>query len=181
MYIGDRIRQIRKEKDITLVELAKITGIQIATLSRIEHKKMVGTLESHMSIAKGLGIDVTDLYRELENSPTKDPHLTDPVEIFTHNDSTSVELLTKDVLRKKMMPTIIHLNGNAKSQNEQYKIGTERFIYALDNEITININKKDYLLKKGTSIYFDASLPHQFVNNSNNKIRLLCVTTPATL
>jgi len=61
MYIGEKLHAIRKAKRISLTELSEKSGVQMATLSRIENKKMVGTLESHMQIAKVLGIDVTEL------------------------------------------------------------------------------------------------------------------------
>ena len=66
MYVGDRIKGLRKEKKLKLKELAEKSGVQIATLSRIEHKKMTGTLDSHAKIAQALGVDVTELYRELK-------------------------------------------------------------------------------------------------------------------
>ena len=49
MYIGEKLHAIRKAKRISLTELSEKSGVQMATLSRIENKKMVGTLESHMA------------------------------------------------------------------------------------------------------------------------------------
>ncbi len=51
MKVGNRVREIRKAKKVTLVELSKQTGIAQATLSRIETGSMVGTVESHRKIA----------------------------------------------------------------------------------------------------------------------------------
>lgn len=181
MYIGDKINQLRKEQHISLVELSSMSGVQVATISRIENKKMVGTLESHMKIAKALSVDVTDLYQDIteHTEPAIQPQ--EPVEVFTHQDSSSIELLTKDALRKKMLPTIIHLKPKATTQTEQYKLSTERFIYGLKGSCQISINNKSYTLKQGTSMYFNAALPHQFHNTSKEHIAILCVTTPAVL
>lgn len=43
MEIGKRIREARKAKKITLVELSNLTGVAQATLSRIETGVMTGT------------------------------------------------------------------------------------------------------------------------------------------
>ena len=44
MLIGEIIHRLRKEKKMTLVELAEKSGVALATLSRIENGRMTGTL-----------------------------------------------------------------------------------------------------------------------------------------
>jgi transcriptional regulator with XRE-family HTH domain len=65
MYIGKKVQELRKAKGMSLSELASKSGVQIATLSRIEHQKMVGTLESHIHIARALDVDLCGLYRDI--------------------------------------------------------------------------------------------------------------------
>ena len=60
--LGQRIRTLRKEKGLTLVEISEKTGIAQATLSRIETGTMIGTVESHEKIAETLGIGLSELY-----------------------------------------------------------------------------------------------------------------------
>ena len=60
--LGKAMLQMRNAKKLTLVKLAKMSGIDQATLSRIENEKMTGTLESHSRIAKSLGVPLPDLY-----------------------------------------------------------------------------------------------------------------------
>ena len=63
MNIGTNLKKHRKAKGLTLSALAETSSVQIATLSRIENLKMTGTLESHMKIAKALGVEITELYK----------------------------------------------------------------------------------------------------------------------
>ena len=55
MFIGQRIKQLREAQKMTLTELSEKSGVQLATLSRMENMKMTGTLESHIAIAQTLG------------------------------------------------------------------------------------------------------------------------------
>jgi transcriptional regulator with XRE-family HTH domain len=64
--IGDKIKSIRKEKKLSLTQLAELSGVQLATLSRIEHNKMCGTLESHARIAIALKISLSELYSDVK-------------------------------------------------------------------------------------------------------------------
>jgi transcriptional regulator with XRE-family HTH domain len=64
--IGDKIKLIRKEKQLSLTQLAALSGVQLATLSRIEHNKMCGTLESHARISIALKIPLSELYSDVK-------------------------------------------------------------------------------------------------------------------
>jgi transcriptional regulator with XRE-family HTH domain len=66
IYIGNKIKEVRKQKNIKLIELANSSGIQIATLSRIEHSKMTGTLETHVAIARALAVELYELYKDIQ-------------------------------------------------------------------------------------------------------------------
>ena len=50
---------------MSLSQLAKTTGIALATLSRIEHNKMTGTIETHYRISKALGLSLSDFFKDI--------------------------------------------------------------------------------------------------------------------
>ncbi len=183
MLIGDKLHEIRKTKKITLTELAKKSGVQLATLSRIENKKMTGTLESHMAIAKALGIDVVELYSSVirEQKQIEISKGTAGTEVFTHSDKSSFEILTKNVLSKHMMPTLIRIEESGSTQQEQEAPGCEKFLFVLEGAVEAVIDKKPFHLSKNNTLYFDASLPHLFKNTGRGIAKLLCVATPVTL
>ncbi|MDE1921687.1 MAG: helix-turn-helix transcriptional regulator [Candidatus Omnitrophica bacterium] len=182
MYIGERLHAIRKAKKVSLTELSEKSRVQMATLSRIENKKMVGTLESHIQIAKALGIDVTELYKGItqENAiidfgPEKN------MDVFTHSDEASFEILTKNIMNKKMMPTLVRIEEGGKTNKEQASGGTEKFIFVLDGHVEINVNNQIFNLHKYNTLYFDASLPHYLRNTGKGTAKLICVGTPVSL
>ena len=59
--IGRRLKQLRKEHDWTLAEVAHKTGISVGTLSKLEHGKTDLNFSSVNKLANGLGLPVTDL------------------------------------------------------------------------------------------------------------------------
>ena len=183
MLIGKKIKELRKSQKMTLTELSRMSGIQLATLSRMENEKMTGTLESHMNIAKALGINITELYRDIEPEAEKIALQRDDEQkdVFVHSDKSSFEILTGKVLSKKMMPILLRVEAQGRTATEQNKAGTEKFIYVLEGDMEANIEDKTYPLSKGNTLYFDASLKHYFVNSGKSVTRFLCVTTPVTL
>jgi transcriptional regulator with XRE-family HTH domain len=186
MLIGKRIKELRESKDISLTQLAKTSGVQIATLSRIENMKMTGTLESHLNIAKALGVDLIGLYGEVktEEQAPLPPAISKPqavAESFTYNDRASYEILTSQLLKKKMLPILLRIDPQGKTNMEQGPAGAERFVFALEGDVVVYIGKDAYELKANSSLYFDASLEHYFENNGKKTLKMISVITPVVL
>ena len=183
MLIGDKLHEIRKAKKITLTELSEKSGVQLATLSRIENKKMTGTLESHIAIAKALGIEVVELYSSVirEQKQIEVSQANKTSEVFTHNEKSSFDILTKNVLNKQMMPTLIRIEEGGATQQEQCAANSEKFLFVLEGSIEAVINAQSFRLGKHNTLYFDATLTHKFKNAGKNVAKLLCVSTPVAL
>lgn len=54
--------QARSDKNVTLVKLAKLTGISKSALNNIENEKVSPTLDELEAIAKALDVRITDLF-----------------------------------------------------------------------------------------------------------------------
>lgn len=183
MFIGKRIEAIRRSKKMSLTEISKETGIQMATLSRIENQKMTGTLESHIKIAKALGVDVTEIYKDIEkeNAIIEFQNNQRVADVFKHSDKAFSEILTKNMMDKKMLPVLIRIEPSCKTNVEQNRIGSEKFIFVLEGSIEVNIDSKKFDLTRHSTMYFDAALPHSYTNTGKTNAKILCVSTPVTL
>jgi two-component system OmpR family response regulator len=60
--LGDAIRGLRKEKDLTLKQMAQKTGLSVSLLSQIERAESSASLESLYKIAVALDTRVRDLF-----------------------------------------------------------------------------------------------------------------------
>lgn len=110
LTVGKGMRALRLDKEFTLADLAKRSGVALSTLSRIETGRMTGTLESHIRIARALGVRLPELYAdvdlvgpavELRPGPSEDS--------FSLGKGAGFALLTQESLRKKMLPAMIYL------------------------------------------------------------------------
>lgn len=54
--------QARNNKNITLVKLSGLTGISKSTLNNIENERVSPTIKQLETIAKALGVKISDLY-----------------------------------------------------------------------------------------------------------------------
>ena len=170
---------------MSLTELAQKSGVQIATLSRMENQKMTGTLQSHIQIAQALGVDLTELYQNVAKELPKSDEESAPEEpsadVFNYSDRSSYEILTNKVLAKKMMPVLLKIEAGGCTNKEELAAGCEKFVFVLEGQIRADVEDKAYRLGPGNTLYFNASLPHTFVNEGPATARLICVTTPVGL
>jgi len=183
MKIGERIRNLRKQKGLTLLELSRGSGVALATLSRIENNKMTGTLGSHTAICTALGITLPELYQDLSPSQSNPIIQTasERTDIFVHDNKSISEMLTPKVLDKKMMPIMVRLEPKGVTHKEENKKGVEKFVYVVTGKVEVVIGAKNYTLNKGDTLYFDSSVLHYFKNVGTSEARLICVVSPPML
>src|SRR3989338_744245 len=131
LKVGPRIREIRKGKKVTLIELSKQTGIAQATLSRIETGRMIGTVESHQKIADALGLTLAALYAPLDRryEEVAVGKKETARKLVHQGRGCQIELLTQEVTKKKITPLYVTLSGSSKTALEENERGVEKFIW----------------------------------------------------
>ena len=63
LHIELLIKDIRKEKGITLEQLSKATGVSTSHINDIENNKKEPSLSIAVLLAKALKVDIKELYR----------------------------------------------------------------------------------------------------------------------
>lgn len=184
--IGARLRLLRKQQKMTLIELSKASEVDIATISRIETGRMTGTLECHIKLASALGAKITDVYAGIEEERIKDAVTVqsggERSNVYVHDTGrSSLTLLTSDIFKKKLMPVLITVEANGRTNAEEAKVGTEKFLYVLEGQVEVVFGERSYSLKKSSTLYCDASVPHYFHNPARKQAKILSVVTPPVL
>jgi transcriptional regulator with XRE-family HTH domain len=181
--LGSRIKELRKLRRLTLVDVAKKTGIDQATLSRIENEKMTGTLNSHTRIATALGLSLPELYRNALDSlsVTKEKKALRKFDIASKSSDVTTELLTEHILQKKMLPTLLKLKKDGQLNYEEYPAGSERFVYVVKGVVRLIYAGETKNLSAGESLYFAGSMSHSLKNIAKGESTLLSILTPASI
>ena len=184
MDLGARIRTIRKQKKMTLVELSQSTGVAQASLSRIETGIMNGTVESHRKISEALGMSLAELYKGLDPKAEEisyQSHEDAKQSAVIKNDDIRLELLTTQLNIRKFAPVLITIPSEKTVTFEKLARGTDKFLWIQAGNITVTVDGKDYTLHTNDTIYFDASFGHSLKNTKTETAKVLSVTSPATM
>lgn len=182
--LGQRIRKLRGQANLTLAEFSRLSGVALATISRIETGKMTGTLESHMGMAKALGIPLPELYRDMQaetplvvvrrgGGPAGDK--------FFYGKGAAYEMLTSKIFAKRMMPMLLVLAPGKATQAEESQPSVEKFLYVLKGTVEAHVGTEKHLLKAGDTLYCAASLSHHWRNPGKTEAQCICVISPPSL
>ena len=65
IQISNKIKEIRKQKNITVQELANKAGVSKGLISQIENNRTVPSLPLPMNIVHSLNLDLNDFFKEI--------------------------------------------------------------------------------------------------------------------
>lgn len=181
LQLGLRLRSLRKEKNLSLDEVAKGSGISRSFLSLIENDRSDISFSKLIRLVNFYGISVTDLMPDPE--PEEDriivrreerKHVESPVE------GMNVLLLSPDT-KHKMMPVIEEFQPGGHMTEYSTHVG-EEFLYVLEGEIEVSLEGREpFVLRQGDSAYYNADQGHAFRNAGDGRALLFAVVTPPFL
>jgi transcriptional regulator with XRE-family HTH domain len=164
---GKNLSRLRKEKDWTLAEVSKKTGVAISTLSKIENNKSSPTYEVLVRLAEGLGQDFVELMDggsvrfapgiRTINRRGQDVRFTI---LFSEYQALSTELAYK-----ALQPMIVGIPFDGASYPRLFSEHSgEEFVYVLEGEIEFFMDPYAATrLTAGDSVHFDANMRHSFL------------------
>jgi len=181
--IQKRIREYRKERGLTLRQLAERAGCTPSYISQLEKGLTVPSLSMVGRLATALNITVIDLFAEGSDGEQGNWHLrkADRKTIDYPDGKVSSQLLVTRISTKKMEPLISAIEPGGRSDDAEkmhHPVGTEEFVLVLKGQIDFNINGKEIHLREGDTLNFDGTLPHRWVNNGNKTAEVLFVFSP---
>jgi transcriptional regulator with XRE-family HTH domain len=182
-FITKNIKKLRKQKKITLQQLADLTGLTKGYLSKIERAKKAPPYSTLNKIAVALNVDAAFLLGDNYNqshdkriSFTR-KHKRKRIEQLGSIADGSLygyryEALAHDKHGKNMEPYIIE---PAFKDEVLFQHEGEEFMFVLEGEHEFIYGGETYIMEKGDSVYFDAAVPHTGKSLGKKKAKLLAV------
>lgn len=176
MKIGNKLRELRLENDLTQEELANRLELSKGFISQIENDLTSPSIATLIDILEVLGTNISDFFDE-----KSDQKVVFKKEDFYEKEDDELHHIIKwivpNALKYEMEPIIIEIEPKGKSFKDNPHSG-EEFGYVLEGEITIYIENKKHIAKKGESFYYLANKEHYLYNHTNNKSIVLWISTP---
>lgn len=174
--VGQRLRELRATRGLSLRALAEQSGLNVNTLSLIENQRSSPSVSTLQQLAQTLQVHISAFF-DTEHGDQQVVHQKEgnrPRAAFTHG---SIEDLGAGMPRFGAEPFIVTLAPNADSGKTPIVHTGREFIYCLEGHIAYSVDSKTYLLDPGDSLLFEAYLPHHWKNmdaTSSRNLLLLC-------
>ena len=163
--IGRQIRIYRKQMEITVSDLSKMTGLSTGMLSKIENGNTSPSLSTLQTLSNALSIPMTAFFKqfeqkrecihtkanegvEVEGEGTRAGHQYNLLGHLGSNDSGVI-----------VEPYLIELTSETDTF-KTFQDGGLETIYMLAGEITYRHGDGVYKLQPGDTLFFDANTPH---------------------
>ena len=163
--IGREVRDFRRQRSMTVADLAEATGLSVGMLSKIENGVTSASLTTLQALSAALSVPVTAFFRkfeerreavhvkagdavEMERAGTRAGHQYNLLGHLGANNSGVV-----------VEPYIITLTEESDIFPTFQHEGIE-LLYILEGEVGYRHGEKSFHLQPGDSLFFDADAPH---------------------
>lgn len=173
--VGDSIRKIRVQKEMSIRQLSEITGMTSSHISQVERGLASPSLSALEMISDAFGMPITVFFSNQEkNTPVVKRTDRERIEL----DGSVAEALVRMQSNAPFgVYCIKNFNENHVHTNVKYSHTGTEFIYVVKGSIEYHLKDEVYVLEEGDSLCYSAVTAHWGIKRSN-ELELLVVTSP---
>ncbi|MFH1624034.1 MAG: cupin domain-containing protein [Pseudomonadota bacterium] len=179
--VGERIKQIRQSKGLSLTDVAERSGFSSALLSQIENHLVSPPLGTLVKLSKALDVEIGRFFWDTSKAPftivRKDERKS--VSRVASKEGVkygySYESLAFDKKGRHMEPFFITLEPATIEDKNVFTHEGEEFIFVLEGDMEITLDEYTDVLHPGDCIYYDSTIPHRVQCREGKETKILAV------
>ena len=162
--VGPRLKRVRERRDITLAELAEMTGISKSTLSRLENGQRRPSLELLLPIAQAHRVPLDELVGAPE---TGDPRIRLKPKVRNRRVVVPLTRAPGSVHAWKVI--IPPEQGEPELRTHE----GQEWLYVLSGQMRLILGDQDITMGPGEVAEFDTRVPHWFGPAAGEPVEIL--------
>lgn len=179
IQISNRIKERRREKNITVQELAIRANVSKGLISQIENSRTIPSLIVLIDIIKALEIDLNEFFKDMRSKSDHPPVLVKRKHEYDHFEKEHADgfhyqrIFTQSISQSTVDIVILELEPDATRP----LVETEAFEYKyiLSGQIAYQFNDDTIILNQGDSMLFDGRIPHTPKNMGDTTASMLVI------
>ncbi|MBM6581172.1 helix-turn-helix transcriptional regulator [Microvirga sp. BT689] len=175
--LGERIRSLRTERDLTLTALSALSQISVAMLSHIERGKTSPSLKLLNRLRVALGVPLASFFDPNTDRSGEESVVT---RVEKRSKLSFAQMgLTKELLsppgRSDLELLILSIEVGGGSGPDPWRRVGEKGGIVLEGRFELQVGEKTYVLEEGDAFQFDSTQPHSFRNLAQKETRVIWV------
>lgn len=182
--VGDRVRNAREMRGLTLQDLSSRTGIDMDTLKRVESNEMIPPLGELIKLGKALETKMGYFISPGVDKPMTIVRADQRRPISRHGEKRSeqygyfYESLAPEKANRSMEPFLVTLLPTEIKEPSTHD--GQEFLFVLDGQMMAQVGDQTELLGPGDSLYYDSSQPHSVGCVGGREAKVLAVIFPGS-
>ncbi len=174
--VGARVRALRRERGLTIEQIAAATGLTKGFISQLERDRTSPSLSSIARICDALGVRLSHIF-ERDPAPAL-VRRADRPRVDTYFPTSNFLLSSREERRFQAIESEVAPGAGAGA--ELYSLpGETEFVYVLEGSLELRVGGETHVLEAGDTITYDLSKPHTWRNASDSeRLRVLWVAVP---
>ncbi|MFS2186539.1 helix-turn-helix domain-containing protein [Mucilaginibacter sp. Mucisp84] len=179
IQISNRIKERRREKNITVQELAIRANVSKGLISQIENSRTIPSLIVLIDIIKALEIDLNEFFKDMRSKSDHLPVLVKRKHEYDHFEKEHADgfhyqrIFTQSISQSTVDIVILELEPDAfrplvETEAFEYK-------YILSGQVAYRFDDDTITLNQGDSMLFDGRIPHTPKNMGSTTASMLVV------
>jgi transcriptional regulator with XRE-family HTH domain len=179
IQISNRVKERRREKNITVQELALRANVSKGLISQIENSRTIPSLIVLIEIVKALEIDLNEFFKDIRSKNTDLPFLVkrkNEYECFEKEHAIGFHyqrIFTQSINPSTVDIVILELEPDAN--RPLVETDAFEYKYVISGEVEYQFNEDKITLSQGDSMLFDGRIPHTPKNIGTQTASMLVV------
>lgn len=176
--VGLRVKDLRKQKDISIRELSRRAGVSATQISEIERNISSPTVPTLLKIISGLGAAASIFFDTKIKKSVSIVRKNERQEFIDRKNSVFIQSLSNGIVNTNLKIILSHPTPGITNISGGYKHDGEEFIYVIKGKIQVTLDDRKYILNEGDSIHFQGEFNHTIKNITDHEIEILVVISP---
>jgi len=164
IQISNRIKERRREKNITVQELAVRANVSKGLISQIENSRTIPSLMVLIEIVKALEIDLNEFFKDIRSKSADLPILVKRKAEYDHFEKEhATGFLYHRIFTQSINPStvdIVILELEPDATRPLVETDAFEYKYIISGQIEYQFNEEKLILNQGDSMLFDGRIPH---------------------
>lgn len=177
MSIGDKLRQLRLQRNLTQEEMADRCELSKGFISQVERDLASPSIATLTDMLECLGSNLQEFFSEKHDEKI----VFSEGDMFVKEDAEtlhgSITWLIPSAQKNSMEPILVHLDADGQTQEIPPHDG-EEFGYVLSGSVTLVLGGKRYKVRTGESFCIHPAAAHCIINTGKRPATFIWVSNP---
>lgn len=178
VMLAKKIKELRRQKSLTIEDIAKKTGFSKSLISKVENGKVTPPIGTLLKISSALDVHIGYFFQEeSENESMVIVKKEERKSIIGEGTKKGYvyESLGSKLRHKAIAPFVVTISSEDYHPGiiDQHK--GEEFDFVLEGKMEYFYGNKSYMVEEGDALYFKGTIPHMLKPLEAKPVKLLVI------